>query len=42
MELNCKKALILLNDCKGMAKNDDWIVPIGTENFDNHPIDNIK
>lgn len=25
MELNCKKALMLLNDCKGMAKNDDWI-----------------
>ena len=26
MELNCKKALMLLNDCKGMAKNDDWIL----------------
>ena len=26
MELNCKKALILLNNCKGMAKNDDWIL----------------
>ena len=25
MELNCKKALMLLNDCKGMAKSDDWI-----------------
>lgn len=24
MELNCKKALMILNDCKGMAKNDDW------------------
>ena len=26
MELNCKKALILLNNCNGMAKNDDWIL----------------
>lgn len=26
MELNCKKALMLLNDCKGMEKNDDWIL----------------
>lgn len=25
MELDYKKALMLLNDCKGMAKNDDWI-----------------
>ena len=25
MELNCKKALELLNNCKGMAQNDDWI-----------------
>lgn len=25
MKLNCKEALMLLNNCKGMAKNDDWI-----------------
>ena len=25
MELDSKKALVLLNECKGLATNDDWI-----------------
>ena len=25
MVLKCEEALKLLNSCKGMAKNDDWI-----------------
>ena len=47
MKLTSKEALDLLNENIGKTSSDKWIkhskiVPIGTENFDNHPIDNIK